>query len=258
MTRLISLCLAVWVGLFVASAAEAQSDSLSQEERIARARRAFDLGTKAYEAGEFPQALGYFKRSYRLTKSPDLLYNIATVADRMRLDEDALEAYEGYIKARPKSADREHVQGRIRVLRKKIAEREAEELQTEEEIRRAAEEAAAKVKAERPLTQWVGPGPGPWITIGVSSATAVTGAVLLGLGQRDKKKVQNAEPGSNFSEVQDAYARGPKFTKAGIALLSVGAAGALAGLIWQLAGGHEEEVTELTFSPTGVSIRRSF
>ncbi len=256
MTRLGSLFLAVVFGLGIANLASAQQ--MSKEEKLKRARAAFDLGTRAYEAGEFPKALSYFKRAYRLTESPDLLYNIATVADRMRLDEDALEAYEGYIKARPKSVDREHVEGRIRVLKASIAEREATELQAEEEVRKAAEEAAAKVKAERPLTRWVGPGPGPWITIGVSSATLATGVVLFALGRRDINKVEGADEGSEFSEFSNEYDRGPVFSKTGIALMSVGAAGVLAGVIWQLTGGHEEKITEVSLSPTGISVRRKF
>lgn len=231
---------------------------MKDDERIQRAKGAFELGTRAYEEGEFPKALSYFKRAYRLTKSPDLLYNIATVADRMRLDEDALEAYEGYIKARPGSGDREHVEGRIRVLQGSIAERQAAELETEEQVRRAAEEAAAKVKAERPLTKWVGPGPGPWITIGTSSATLVSGVVLLTLGRRDIKQVEGAGEGSQFSEFKGKHDRGVMFSKTGIGLMVVGVGGGLAGLIWQLTGGHEEKITEVSFGPTGISVRRKF
>lgn len=230
----------------------------SRAERIAAAKEAFDLGTRAYGEGEFETALASFERAYELTGSPDLLYNIATVSDRMRRDEDALRAYEGYLEARPKSSDREHVESRIAVLRDAIAARRQAELQAEIEARNAAVQAAARVKAERPLTEYVGPGPGPWITIGVGSAALVTGAVFVGLGQRDQKKVENAPAGSSYSLVQDMADRGPKRSKAGVALMAVGGAGVIGGLIWQLTGGHEEAIPELSIGPTGISVKGTF
>jgi len=250
--------LLVLVVSLVCVASTASVRAQSREDRIAQAKKAFAAGTQAYAEGEFDTALASFKRAYELTSSPDLLYNIATVSDRMRLDEEALAAYEGYLEARPKSADREHVESRISVLRDAIEARKRAELDAEIDARRAAVDAAARVKAERPLTQYVGPGPGPWITIGVGSAALVTGAILVGLGQKDQKKVESADPGSSYSLVEDMADRGPRRTKAGIALLSVGGAGIIGGIIWQLTGGHEEKVPEVSISPTGISVKGTF
>ena len=255
--RLVVILALTFVCASSASVVEAQSGA-SREARIAQARKAFAAGTRAYSAGDFEKALGSFRQAYRLTGSPDLLYNIATVSDRMRLDEEALEAYQGYLRARPKSADREHVESRIAVLRLAIEERRRADLEAEIEARQAAIEAAARVKAERPLTEYVGPGPGPWITIGAGSATAVVGAVLFGLGQRDQNKVENAEPGSSYSTVEEMADRAPKRTKAGIALMSVGAAGVLGGVIWQLTGGHEEAIPEVGIGPGGIHVKGKF
>jgi len=230
----------------------------SRDQRIAEAKEAFDLGTRAYAEGEFETALASFERAYELTNSPDLLYNIATVSDRMRRDEDALRAYEGYLEARPTSSDREHVESRIAVLRDSIKARRQAELQAEIEARNAAVQAAARVKAERPLTEHVGPGPGPWITIGVGSAALVTGAVFVGLGQRDQKKVENAPAGSSYSLVHEMADRGPKRSKAGVALMAVGGAGIIGGLIWQLTGGHEEAIPEVGIGPTGITVKGTF
>lgn len=197
------LILMSMVCCFGSSVGVRAQSSASRDVRIAEAKKAFALGTQSYENGEFEDALSSFRRAYELTGSPDLLYNIATVSDRLRRDEEALEAYEGYLEARPTSADREHVASRIDVLRQAIKASRRAELDAEIEARAAAIEAAARVKAERPLTQHVGPGPGPWITIGVGGAAVVTGAVLLGLGQRDQKKVENAAPGSSYSSVEE-------------------------------------------------------
>lgn len=245
------------VCLASASRVVAQSPP-SHDEKIAEAKTAFSAGTRAYAEGDFDTALGQFRRAYELTGSPDLLYNIATVSDRMRLDQEALEAYEGYLEARPDSVDREHVASRIEVLRAAIEAHRRAEIDAEIEARKAAVEAAARVKAERPLTQYVGPGPGPWITIGVGSASIVSGAVLLGLGQRDQKQVETAPPGSSYSSVHEAAERGPKRTKAGVALLSVGGAAVVGGIIWQLTGGHEEAMPEISIGPTGISVKGRF
>ncbi|MGB3051814.1 MAG: hypothetical protein WBB42_12495 [Polyangiales bacterium] len=243
--------------LVSAECVEAQG-SPSGDQRIAEAKEAFAVGTRAYADGEFETALASFQRAYELTGSPDLLYNIAAVSDRMRRDADALQAYEGYLEARPKSSDREHVESRIAVLRTAIEARRRAELEAEIESRRVAVEAAARVKAERPLTEYVGPGPGPWITIGVGGAALVTGAVFVGLGKRDQKKVENPAPGSSFSTVEEMADRGPKRSKAGVALMAVGGAGILGGLIWQLTGGHDEAIPEVSIGPTGISVKGTF
>lgn len=242
----------------VSAAGVQAQDVQSREARIAEAKKAFVDGTNAYADGEFESALASFRRAYTLTGSPDILYNIATVSDRMRRDEDALEAYQGYIEARPQSADREHVQSRIEVLRAAIEARRRAELDAEIEARKAAIDAAARIKAERPLTQYVGPGPGPWITIGVGGAALATGAVLLGLGQRDQKNVENAPAGSSYSMVQEMGDRGPTRSKAGIALMAVGGVGIIGGVVWQLTGGHEEAIPEVSIGPTGISVKGTF
>jgi len=252
------LVLAVSLPYVVSTSGAHAQPRESEEARLAEAKDAFDVGSRAYADGEFESALASFRRAYELTGSPDLLYNIATVSDRMRRDEEALEAYEGYLEARPKSADREHVEGRIEVLRAAIDARKRADLDAEIEARTAAIEAAARVRAERPLTQHVGPGPGPWITIGVGGAAVVSGAVLLGLGQRDERAVENAAPGSSYSTVQEMAERGPRLNKAGIALLAVGGAGILGGVIWQLTGGHEEAMPEVSIGLTGISVKGRF
>ena len=252
------LVLVVSVWCFSSATGVHAQSSQSRDARIAAAKKAFAAGTRSYAQGEFESALGSFRKAYDLTGSPDLLYNIATVSDRMRRDEEALEAYEGYLEARPKSADQEHVAGRIDVLRASIEARRRADLDARIAERSAAIEAAARVKSERPLTQHVGPGPGPWITIGIGSAALVSGAVLVGLGQRDQNSVQSAAPGSSYAMVEEMADRGPRRTTAGIALMGVGAAGVIGGIIWKLTGGHEEAIPEVSIGPTGILVKGTF
>jgi hypothetical protein len=86
----------------------------------------------------------------------------------------------------------------------------------------------------------------------------VAGAVLVGLGQRDQKNVESAVPGSSYAMVQEMADRGPRRTRAGVILMGLGGAGVIGGIIWQLTGGHEEAMPEVSIGPTGISVRGRF
>ena len=58
--------------------------------------------------------------------------------------------------------------------------------------------------------------------------------------------------------MQDLAERAPKRTKAGIALMSIGGAGVVGGLVWQLTGGHDEAMPEVAIGPSGISIKGRF
>lgn len=113
MKRACVLALAVWP-----SRALAQSDD-------ARAR--FARGQAAYEAGDFPRALSGFLCAYRLSRSPELAYNVARVAERMGDSLGAIRYYRLYLESDPPpaDADRTAVLEKVRALRERIA-REAQ------------------------------------------------------------------------------------------------------------------------------------
>ena len=80
------LVLVVAVGCFGSASGVHAQNTMSRDAKIAAAKKSFADGTQAYANGEFEAALANFRRAYELTGSPDLLYNIATVSDRMRHD----------------------------------------------------------------------------------------------------------------------------------------------------------------------------
>ncbi|QQR89333.1 MAG: tetratricopeptide repeat protein [Myxococcales bacterium] len=92
----------------------------ADSSKVATAKQVFIKGQKAYDEGHFEEALGLFRQAYKLTGLSDILYNIATVADRLRHDEEALSAYERYLEEVPEAKDKEHVEGRIRILESSI------------------------------------------------------------------------------------------------------------------------------------------
>lgn len=209
----------------------------ASETQIAEARAAFEAATTAYDAGDFEEALEQFEIAHRLTGSADLLYNIATVSDRLRRDQAALDAYEAFLAQRPDTDDRENIEARIRVLREAIAEAEA----------RAASEAAANEAASNAggtiETRRVGPGAGPWVVLGASAAAAATGVALLFVAQSDVDSVEGAMVGSSWSEVAGANDRAPKLGMSGAILAGVGGAGVAVGLVWLLTGGEDVPVS---------------
>lgn len=89
----------------------------SDPGRDAEARGLFEAGRAAFDQGRYPDALGYFDRAYQLSRRPQLLYNLGQVHDRLRHDEDALQAFQQYLKQVPGAENRTEVEHRIQALR---------------------------------------------------------------------------------------------------------------------------------------------
>lgn len=88
------------------------------------ARLLFETARTAFENGDYETALERFKQAYAASPRPALLYNIATTADMLRRDDEALAAFERYLREEPAADDRPLVEARIRALRATIAERD--------------------------------------------------------------------------------------------------------------------------------------
>jgi tetratricopeptide (TPR) repeat protein len=266
----LAVVLAVLLGsLGAAAGARAQADGgvapLDPEEQIARARTAFERGRAAYDAGRFEEALEAFREAHALTGSPDLLYNIATVADRLRRDRDALDAYERYLAQRPDTDDRENVEARIRVLREALGESGAAT-----GTAAAASTATAagtgtasprrrRAEARRPRDD--GPGAAPWIFAGVGAAVAAAGGYLLASALGDVSDVQAAPIGSEWRDYEEANDRAPLFSTLGIALLCAGGAAVAVGIVWAIdggGGGDDEAAVDVAIGPVGVRVRGTF
>jgi hypothetical protein len=124
-------CLLVGVAfLVVVSAAQAGAQEAEPDngERSAahdeEARARFSAARLAYADGRFDDALEDFTRAYALSGRPALLFNIASAADRLRRDQEALEAYEGYLEQVPDVDNRRFIESRITLLRERIADDE--------------------------------------------------------------------------------------------------------------------------------------
>ncbi len=104
------------------------------KEDLATAKRHYDQGAKFYEAGNYQSAREEFKEAYRLTRLPDLLFNLSRVEERLDHSDEAIKYLEQYLKERPEAPDRPDIQKKIDKLREQQQEAE-EKAQREKEAR---------------------------------------------------------------------------------------------------------------------------
>ena len=262
MVRVLGLAALVGMSALIPAEGSAQHETAAEANR--EARHEFEAGRDAFAQGRYEEAITHFQRSYDLSRAPDLLYNIGHTAERLRLDERALTAFEQYLEARPDTEARESIEARMALLRESIARREAEATAEAGESGETGEtaEAATPLVAAGPSDQQshqqsdqqsvVG-----WSVAGAGVAVAIGGAVLLGVGSARAGEVQNAPPGTPWQDVRDAYADADSLSIAGAVLLGVGGAAAVVGVVIALAG-EGSDSTEVTLGPGGLQVRGRF
>lgn len=90
----------------------------------AEARGIFLAGKAAYGDARYEDALRHFKRAYELSKRPVLLFNIGQAADKLRRDQEALDAFEGYLEQVPNGEGKREAESRVRVLEQVIQDKQ--------------------------------------------------------------------------------------------------------------------------------------
>ncbi|MCZ7681037.1 MAG: tetratricopeptide repeat protein [Sandaracinaceae bacterium] len=246
--------------LAVPAAAGAQGPRELSPAEQEEARGLFEAGTAAFAAGRYESALDHFERAYELTGLPELLYNIAQSADRLRRDERALEAFRAYLEATPAAEDRAAVEARIAALERTLAERRADaeaRALAEEEARRARGDATAP--GGRPLARAPGLAqPAGWLVAGAGALSAIAGVALLALADQRAGEVRAAEEGTLWVDVASAYADAESFSIAGGVLLGVGAAALAAGLVWGVLELSATGRAEVAVGPGRLELRGRF
>jgi tetratricopeptide (TPR) repeat protein len=96
-------------------------------------RRDVEQARENYARGHDRESLAGFERAYRISKRPELLYNIGVVADRLRDDRRAVRAYDQYVEALPDAPEAAVAQVRAEALRSAIEEREGREARAPEQ-----------------------------------------------------------------------------------------------------------------------------
>jgi len=233
----------VFAGALAMASLAARASAQNDPEAEARAR--FEAGRDAFLEARWDDAMSAFEDSYRLSGRAELLYNIGSAAERAGQLERARDAYGEYLRAMPEAPNRAEAEARRGAVMERLAGRQALDQPRE---------------GPQPVSlPNDGPGVLPWIVIAGSAVVAVTGAVLLVLGQMDNAKVEDATRGTTWAEVQAAYDRGPVLSTTGVIMVAAGVAGAAAGVALLVLGSADEEgQTQVRFGPGSVDLAVAF
>jgi tetratricopeptide (TPR) repeat protein len=144
---------------------------VAEESRDREARAIYEAAVVAFDEGRFEDALRLFRRAYELSERAELLYNVGTAADRLRRNEEALEAFEAYLAQRPDADNRANVEARVAVLRRAIADADAREQRPEPATVLVAP--PPPEHAPQPRRWWIGVLVGGIVLAGAAAAVAI-------------------------------------------------------------------------------------
>lgn len=88
------------------------TDEMTQEARIF-----FERGVAMFRRRRYDAALQAFTAAYSFARLPEVIYNLAVASERTGHDQDAIDYYREYLRARPDGADRRLVERQIETLR---------------------------------------------------------------------------------------------------------------------------------------------
>ncbi len=96
----------------------------AQDDEAARARAAFDRGTRRFTARRYDQALEAFLEAHSITPHPAVLFNIASCYDKLDRATEAVNTYQRYLRERGDEVEpgrRRDVQTALARLRRQVA-----------------------------------------------------------------------------------------------------------------------------------------
>lgn len=219
----------------------------ASEARDDEARGNFRLGSAAYAQGRYEDARRYFARAYELSKRPQLHYNIAQAHDRLRQDEQALAAYQAFLRESGPSPHRQGVKARVAILEKVIREKRrlsaAGSSVPESGAKTTSTKTGPAVAVDAPPEESSrGSRLGPYLLAGAGGALLAGGLVTGLLTNTAERELEDNCPDddcSGFSGYQSTVQRGRNMKLTTNVLLATGAATVGAGVVWWLLGGTE-------------------
>lgn len=255
------LALLLGLSLVVPGVALAQS---ATESELAEAERQFALGLRDYEASRYEDASVRFERAYELSGAPELLYNIATVAEILRRDAEARAAYTAYLRAVPDCEDRPTIEARLRVLGDSASGVAAGSASDGEDASARSGDPATSpaLEAADPATSPAAEGApaqadvAPWALSAAGGVLLAGGAVLVGLSELDAQTVASAP---TWAAAAASYERAPLLSGLGIAALGAGALALAIGIPWgATSSGSSEAGARVSVGPSSIAVTGSF
>ncbi|MFL5451037.1 MAG: tetratricopeptide repeat protein, partial [Myxococcales bacterium] len=99
--------------------------SAVRAEDADKAREHYSVGLRAYDLGNYDEAIAEFEEAYRHKDAPGLLYNIGQAYRLSNRPEEAVRYYRTYLEKKPDAANAADVQAKIDRLTSILEERKA-------------------------------------------------------------------------------------------------------------------------------------
>jgi tetratricopeptide (TPR) repeat protein len=229
-------------------------DDGASEANLQRAMRAFESGSANYNSAKYKDALSDFLEAASLYASPDVQYNIGLCYEKLDKPEEAIRAYEIYLKTKSEVPDRANVENRIAGLRAEIATREQQAAQQPEQQLRPPPDGQKQRKQAKAL---IGAGAG---LTALGAAVAFGGGLGLGIAAKGRSDdLEDIQSGGNpreqsFADASALEDEGKDLEIGQIVSVAVGAAIGLTGIALIAVGAQRmakaKRTPNVAFSPS--------
>lgn len=210
------------------------------DAEVAAAKGAFQAGNASFNEADYARAIDYWEDAYRrdCTANP-LLLNLARAYELAGRKRQAVVSLETFLAREPGSGEKDQINRRVEVLKKKIAEEDAAAAVAPPPT---PPPAASPPPAAEPASPKAKRSPGPWIVIGVGGAVAIVGTlgVISNKKKVDDYAAQCDKPGTpeieGRSNCDFGIAKKGNDARAALnvsaVVTGVGVAAVAAGFIW--------------------------
>jgi tetratricopeptide (TPR) repeat protein len=203
------------------------------DDELAQAKAHYARGKAHFERGDLESARAEFAESYRLSGRPDLLFNLAVVAERQDNPAEAAAYLERYLEQRPGARDAKAVRRHIERLREQAQRRAAEKPKAPAAPPEQAPPPRVEVPLSRPVLVPVPPPRPerrlpPWPALALLGGGVALVAIGAGLGGGAQATAREVE--RRFDP--DLDQRGRSLEAAGITFDVLGGLCLATGAVW--------------------------
>lgn len=238
-------------------AAPRGANAQASDEELARAVILFEESERAYNEGDFAEAVAMLRRAYELHPDVTLLFNLGRALEGMGDLDGAIDAYQRYLDEAGDVEDRGAIERRLETLRAQRAQLAGERADAPERGEATARDEVAP--PDRASAGGPDVDPAPWIVAGAGVALIGAG-IGFGVVSRDLDGQAAAEP--VMATAVDLHAQAETYAIVANVFFVAGGLAALGGAVWGVVslatGGSDEGVVELRISPTGAVLRGRF
>ncbi len=214
------------------------------DAEVAAAKGAFQAGNASFNEADYARAIDYWEDAYRrdCTANP-LLLNLARAYELAGRKRQAVVSLETFLTREPTSGEKEQINRRIEVLKKKIAEEDAAAAAappppttTTGALSPAVAGQPARPDAEPEHDERAKRSPWPWIVMGVGGAVTVVGVIGYAGANKNLNDATDRCGGDrancmNTQAADDGNKARSDMTASGV-IAGVGVAAVAGGVIW--------------------------